>query len=106
MTSPPLNATNQDILQEDELSVPCEPSSTGFISKGMGLRTMSLSLDFFDFFKTGERWVCNLPSHHLLPSCNPDFSHMNYIQQYAQDHEFSLRAKQICATGEPNLPKG
>ena len=44
----------------------CEPSSTGFISKGMGLRKMSLSLDFFDFFKS--RGTLGLQSTQLPPS--------------------------------------
>ena len=58
------------------------------------------------FLKEEEHWVCNLSSHHLLPSCNPDFNPVNYIQHYAQDNEFSLRAKQICAVRKPNSPKG
>ena len=51
MTSSPLNAPNQDILQKGELSVLYKPFSTRFISKGIGMRTMSWSLDFFDFLE-------------------------------------------------------
>lgn len=50
MTSSPLNAPNQGILPEEELSVLCKYFLTFFISKWMGMRIISISLKLLDFF--------------------------------------------------------